>query len=156
MRDDDAKVFDRRLVKETLFRFEVEVEMEEAVKDFVSESLKLLEVRVEEEDVIEVDNKMTLVDEVLEDVSHERLKGGRGIAKAKGHDKWFKEAEVALKGGFPFVTGFDTNVVITPVDIEFRKIMRRLKFVYKVWNKGEQEGIFYRDIIELSVILDRS
>ncbi len=76
MRDDDAKVFDRRLVKETLFRFEVEVEMEEAVKDFVSESLKLLEVRVEEEDVIEVDNKMTLVDEVLEDVSHERLKGG--------------------------------------------------------------------------------
>ena len=76
MRDDDAKVFNRRLVKETLFRFEIEVKMEEAAKDFVSENLKLLKVRVEEEDVIEVDDEMTLVNEVLEDVSHERLKGG--------------------------------------------------------------------------------
>jgi len=42
MRDDDTKVSDRRLVEETLFRFKVEVKMEESAKDFVSESLKLL------------------------------------------------------------------------------------------------------------------
>ncbi len=62
---------------------------------------------------------------------------------------------MAFKGGFPFVTMFDTNVVVTPVDIEFHKIVRRLKFVYKVQNEGEQEGVFYCDIVELSVILDR-
>ncbi len=154
MRDDDTKVSDRRLVEETLFRFKVEVKMEESAKDFVSESLKLLKVQVEEEDIVEVDNEVILVDEVLEDMSHERLKGGQGIAKAKSHDEGFKEAKVALKGGFPFVAGLDMDVVITPADIKFGKITRRLKFVYKVWNEGEWKSVFNHDIIELLIILD--
>ncbi len=45
---------------------------------------------MKDEDIIQVNDNMALVKEVFEDVIHEGLKGGWGIAKAKGHDKGFK------------------------------------------------------------------
>ena len=124
------------------------------MKDFMSKDLQLVKVRVKEEDVIEVDNEIALVDEVLENVSHKGLKGSRGITKAKGYNKGFKEAQVAFKSSFPFVAFFDTNVVITLANIKLCKVMRGLKFINKVWDEQETEGIFNGDIVELLVVLN--
>ena len=62
--DNNAQVFDRKLVKGAFFRFEVEVIFGEAGKDVVSELVEGSEVVMEDEDVVEVDDKVVLVDEV--------------------------------------------------------------------------------------------
>ena len=77
-----------------------------------------------------------MINDVIEDRIHERLKGGWGIAKAKGHDEGFKKAKRAFEGSFPFFTFADTDVVVTSVDVKLGKIAGALAFVYEVGNEG--------------------
>jgi hypothetical protein len=49
---------------------------------------------------------------------------------------------------------FNTDVVITSADIEFSKITGALKFINEVWNKRERGGVFYRDVVEVAIVLD--
>jgi hypothetical protein len=120
--NDDAKIFDRSAVEKALFRFEVKVVFCKSTEYFVGECVEVIEVWVKQEDVVEIDYEMSLVDEVAEDVIHEGLKGGWGIAEAKGHDEGFKKAKGALKGGFPLIASANADVVIAPADVEFGKI----------------------------------
>jgi hypothetical protein len=47
------------------------------------------------------------------------LKGGGGVCEAKIHNKRFVESAAGDKGGLPFVTGFDSNIVVTPANVKF-------------------------------------
>ena len=123
MGDDDTEVLDRGLVEKTFLGFEVQIKFEEMVEDFMGEFVECGKIVMKKEDVIEVNDKVTLVDKVLEDMGHKGLKCGRGIAKAEGHDEGFEETELAFEGGFPFITLFDVDVIVTPMDIEFGKVM---------------------------------
>jgi hypothetical protein len=49
------------------------------------------EVRVRNEDVIEVYHDISRQDEILEDVVHHCLEGGQGVGKAEVHHQWLKE-----------------------------------------------------------------
>ena len=91
---------------------------------------------MEHKDVIEVNDEVTLVDKVLKDGIHEGLKGGRGVAETKSHDEGFEEAFLALKGGFPFIALFDTNVVVTPADVKLCKVTSSAEFVDEVRDQG--------------------
>ena len=68
----------------------------------------------EDENVIKVDAYHTITDEVLEDLIHHRLKGGRAVSEAKVHNQWFEKTTVSLKGCFPLVTFFGPHIIITP------------------------------------------
>ena len=87
---------------------------------------------VEHEDVVQVDYEVFLIDEVVEDRVHEGLEGGWGITETESHDEGFKESKGAFEGGFPFIALADTNVIVTPADVELGKIAGALEFVNEV------------------------
>jgi hypothetical protein len=128
----------------------------EAGQDIMGKDMEIREVVMEEQDVVEIDDEVAGVNKVRKNRVHKRLKGGGGIAEAEGHDKGFKEAKGAFEGGFPFIAMFNTDVVITPADVEFGKIAGALKFIDEVRNKRKWGGVFYRDVVEVAVILDRA
>ena len=68
--------------------------------------------------VIHVDLEPALGNHVGEDVIHERLKGRRGIAKAKEHYGGFIESKRGDECSLPLVFLPDMNVVIAPSDIK--------------------------------------
>ena len=90
---------------------------------------------VEHEDVVQVDYEVFLIDKVVEDIVHKGLKGGWGVAEAESHDEGFKETKGAFEGGFPFVALADTDVIVTPADVELDKIAGALEFVNEVGNE---------------------
>jgi hypothetical protein len=102
---------------------------------------------MEHEDVVQVNDKVLLVDKVREDGVHKGLESGRGIAEAKGHDEGFEETKGAFKGSFPFIAFFNVDVVITPVNIKFGKIMGTLEFIDEVRDQGQRCGILNGNII---------
>ena len=68
---------------------------------------------MKQEDVVQIDNDVSLVNEVFKEGIHEGLEGGRGVTQPECHDERFKEAKQSLKSGFPLVACFYANVVIT-------------------------------------------
>ena len=88
----------------------------------MGEDRKLCQGVMEDEDVIEVDNDMTSINKVHKYFFHDSLEGCGGVAEPKHHDQGFKEAELCLKGSFPFVPFFDADVVISPSDIQFCEV----------------------------------
>ena len=77
---------------------------------------------MEQKDVIQIDNDMSLVNKVFKEGIHEGLKGGWGVTKPKCYDEGFKEAKRGFKSGFSLIAGFYANVVITRVQVELGKI----------------------------------
>jgi hypothetical protein len=88
--------------------------------------MEIGKVIMKHEDVIQVNDKVLLVDKVREDSIHEGLESGRGIAEAEGYDEGFEEAKGAFKGSFSLIAFFNADVVVTPLDIKFSELMGSL------------------------------
>ena len=80
------------MIKGTFLWLEVEVIFGKASEYFVSECMEVLEVTMKQEDVVKVNYKVSFIYKVAEDVVHKGLKGCRGIAESKCHDKGFKKS----------------------------------------------------------------
>ena len=106
--------------------------------------------------IVHIDHHIPFIDEVLEDVVHHGLEGGRAVGEAEEHDHGFKEAPIRSEGGFPLVS--DSHIVVSPTDIQFRKVpgLGVRNPVDNVWYKGQWVGVLHRHCIELSVVLDKS
>ena len=72
----------------------------------------------EDEKVVHIDDQPSFCNHVPEGVVHKLLECGWGVGKPKEHDCWFKKAFMGDKGGFPLVTIFDVDIVITPSDVK--------------------------------------
>src|SRR6266404_5320139 len=110
---------------------------------------------MKDEDIIKVNNNMALIKEVFKNVIHEGLEGGWGIAEAKGHDEWFKYAQRCFKSSFPLVFMTDTNVVVSPTDVELGEVAGVMQLVNEVRDEGERSCILDSDIVKTSVVLYR-
>jgi hypothetical protein len=152
--NDDTEVFDGGLVERAFLGFEEEVMFPKAGEDVMGKGMKELEGGVEEENIIKVDNKMTFIDKVREDGVHKGLEGRWCITKAKGHDEWLEEAKRALEGCFPFVTFSDTDLIVTPADVELCEVVRSLELIDEFGNKSKRSGILDRNIVEGAIVLD--
>jgi hypothetical protein len=129
---------------------------EKGDEDDMGQRMEVWKVIIKHKDVIQVNDKVLLVDKVGEDSVHKGPKSGRGIAEAKGHDEGLKKSEGALKDGFPFITFFNVNVVVSPSDIEFGKVTGTLEFINEIGNQGQRCGVFNGNIIEVMIILNRA
>src|SRR5712672_4335440 len=65
-----------------------------------------------------------------------------------------KEAKGALEGCFPFVTFSDTDVIVTPADVELCEVTRSLELIDEFGNKRKGSGIFDGDIVNGVIVLD--
>ena len=68
--------------------------------------------------VVHVDLEPMFSNHISKDVVHECLKGWWSVTEAKEHDHGFEETERGDKCCFPLILFSDTDVVITPSDIE--------------------------------------
>ena len=156
LRDEDSEIFDGGLIKGALLWFEVQIVLGKALEDFVREGVEFVQSKVKEKYIIEVDDEVSAINQVTKNSVHEGLKGCRGITKAKGHNKGFKESKGAFKSSFPFVAGLDTDVVVSPSDVKFCKISGALEFIDEVGDQREGCFILDGDIVEGAIVLDRA
>ncbi|PFH50821.1 hypothetical protein AMATHDRAFT_143999, partial [Amanita thiersii Skay4041] len=77
-------------------------------------------------DVVHVDNHPAFCDFSPEYIIHHGLKCCWQIE----HHQRFKKAPISPECRFPFITVFDPDVVISPANVHFRKILCFGQFVY--------------------------
>ena len=80
------------------------------------------------QDVVHVDDDTSAFGKeaqlkVFEYLIHHGLKGAWWICQTEEHDLWFKKAIFGLKCCILFIAGFDPDVVISPLYVEFGKDM---------------------------------
>ena len=71
-----------------------------------------------DQDVIHIADEFSMADVVLEDFIHHDLECGRGVAQAKEHHLQFMHPMVGGKGGFPFITFLNPNIIEAPVEVQ--------------------------------------
>jgi hypothetical protein len=104
--------------------------------------------------VIHIDNDVSGSDFFPEDGVHHCLKGGKGISEAKEHDQRLKKSSVGFECGFPFVTFFHSDIVVSPLDIELGKPLFSNKLANKFLNKRKGIVIAYGVVIEYVIVLN--
>ncbi|KAF8232377.1 hypothetical protein L208DRAFT_1272838, partial [Tricholoma matsutake] len=100
-------------------------------------------------DVIEIDADNAFEDEVVEDVVHHGLKGGRAIK----HHRWLKHPPVCLESCFPLIAVFYPDIVIPPSDVQFREPFCPSQFVQQVPYQRQWVGVLDCAIVQIPVVL---
>ena len=111
-----------------------------------------LEVFCEDEDVIQVNDNLSFIDELPENFIHHPLEGGRRVAETKEHDSGLKQAPVGPEGGFPLISLLDTNMVVSISHIDLREDVGIAETVKKIINSREGIPVFLGYTIQGSVI----
>ena len=101
----------------------MKIKLSHSLKEIVGLLSVGLGVRGGNKEVIHVDDKLSFSDYVSEHIIHEVLERCNGVIKAKEHDSGFKESFVGDEGHFPVVTGFDADIVVSPMNIEPSEVM---------------------------------
>jgi hypothetical protein len=81
----------------------------------------------EDEDVVDVHYDLSIVNLDSENFVHHGLESSGWIRKAKEHDSGFVETAIGSKGGLPFISFLYTDIVVTPTNVKFGKILSILK-----------------------------
>jgi hypothetical protein len=114
-----AKVFNVSLFKDTLFWFQEEVMVLQFLEDTADQSTVEFKVIIGGNDnVVHVDEQPPFYCFFSEDVIHHCLEGGWRICQSKEHDHWFKQPFAGFEGGFVFISFFQMDVVVSPVNVE--------------------------------------
>ena len=85
-----SKIFNFRLVEFTFFWFEIEFVFSKMFHDLSNMFVMSIKILVENKDIIEIDENVSLRNLDMEDVVHHCLEGSRGIGKSKKHDEGFE------------------------------------------------------------------
>jgi hypothetical protein len=109
-----------------------------------------------DEDVIQVDTDHTLGDEILENVIHHSLKGGRAVSETEEHHQRFKESLVGAECSLPFIIFFDMDIVVPPSAIKLGKVSCALEMIDKIGNEWKWIDILDSLCIECPIVLDES
>ncbi len=108
----------------------------------------------EDQDVVKVDRHLAFGDEVMEDVVHHPLERGRGVCEPKEHDGGFEEASVCVEGSLFFIPFSDSDIVVSPTDIELREVFGAVKFVDKFRDEGERVSVLDCHLVQFAIVLD--
>jgi hypothetical protein len=106
-----------------------------------------------DEKVIHIDDEPSFSDHVSKGVIHESLKSCGGVGKSEEHYRGLEETFVGNKGGLPLVSVFDSDIVISPLDIELSERLGISEFVDEVGNEREGIGIVNSVFVDIPVVL---
>ena len=73
------------------------------------------------EDIVHVDGEPSFSEFFFEQGVHHSLEGGWGVGEPEEHDTRLEEAFIRNEGRLPFVALLDTNIIVSPSDVEFRE-----------------------------------
>ena len=104
-----------------------------------------------DKEVIHVNNEPSFCNHITKGVIHELLEGGRGVGETEEHYSRFEESLMSDKSGFPLVSVFDLDIVISPPNVKFGEYLRPLEFINEIGNKWE--GICIADCMLIDVLV---
>jgi hypothetical protein len=84
---------------------------------------------------------------------HHHLEGGWQIGEAEEHNHGLEESFWGKEGGFPFISVFDTDVVIPPLDVKFGEQGAPTKVVNSLGNEWGVVAIFLSPLVDRSIVL---
>ncbi|KAG5348809.1 hypothetical protein C0989_008006 [Termitomyces sp. Mn162] len=98
----------------------------------MADMLRMLRQRIRvDQDIVQIYDDKDVI-HVMEDVVHEVLEGGGGVSHSKGHYKILKEAVAGAKGGLPFMSRGDLDVVVAGTKVDFCVNLGAAKAINKV------------------------
>lgn len=104
-----------------------------------------------DEDVVEV-NDAEDVEVLAKGVVHEVLEGCWSVGETEGHDGVLEVAVAAAKGGFPFVSGSDSNEVVRAAQIELGKESSFGKSVEGFGDEREWVTVLESELVEAPIV----
>ena len=91
----------------------------------------------EDQNVIQIHYHDSFGYEGPEDVVHHSLEGSRTIGHSEEHHEGFEEAAVGMEGCLPFVSGLDTYIIETPLDVKLCEVLGSAELGDELRDKGE-------------------
>ena len=131
----------------------MEVKLSHSLKNPVSLFSVGRRIREGNEEVIHIDDKPSFSNHVSEGIVHELLKRHRGVAETEEHHGWFEESFVGDESGFPLMTVFDADVVVSRANIKLGKVVSIFQLVHEVGDEGKRVGVVDSMFIEVTVVL---
>ena len=107
----------------------------------------------EYQDIVHVDDELSFCDHISKGRVHESLEGQWQVTLSKEHDQRFINTVRCDECSFPFVSFFDSDVVIPPPNVHFGDFFQ---FVDEGRNERERIGILDSMFIEVLVVLARA
>jgi hypothetical protein len=158
----DPQIVDFFLFEGTLLWFQIEVMLLEDVQHSVDVhpmSLTVLLFRLPRSpsgvdgDVIHIYGEPSLSHLFTKDGVHHHLECGREVGEAKKYHRGFEKSFWSEEGCLPFIPWFDSNIVVSPVDIELREEGAATKAVNSLWDQGRDIAILPCPLIHRSIVL---
>jgi hypothetical protein len=151
--NDQAQVFYFGLLKLTLRRLQEKLVLPENLQDSPSDLPVLLKGLGEDEYVIHIDHDHSFRDEILENLVHHGLEGGRAVGVAEEHDQWLEKTPVGPERGLPLVSFLHLDVIKAPSDVKFGEVLGASKLIDEFRDEGEWVPVLDHDCIESPVVL---
>ena len=92
----------------------------------------------------------------MKGVIHEALKSGGGIGETKEHHSGFKESLMDDEGRFPLMPVFDSDIIVSPSDVEPGEDFCPLEFIDEVGNEGERVCVMDSVFVNVAIVLTGS
>ena len=105
------------------------------------------------EEVDHVNDKPSFCDHITKGVIHEVLESGRRIGETKEHHSGFKESLMGDEGGFPLMSIFDSDIIVSPSNVKLGEDFCPLKFIDEVRNKGKRVCVTDSVFIDVAIVL---
>ena len=80
-------------------------------------------------------DRNTFHNHVGKNMIHEGLKGAGSVAESKEHDGWFKKSKRGDECSLPLIFLMNTDVVVTPANVEFSEVGGILHVINKFRDK---------------------
>jgi len=84
----------------------------------------------------------------MEDMIHDILKSGGGVTQSKGHDQELIVSLMGSEGSLGDFFLFHTYMVVSRMEIKFRKVLRTTLFIQKVFNDRDEKFGFDCKFVE--------
>ena len=110
--------------------------MTESLKDEADFVIKVVSRMSANGQVIHINDKPSCSNVVRKVEVHKHLERRWGAAKSEKHYRWFEQSKRRDEGSFPFITLFDSNVVIPPSYVKLGEERELAKVIDEVGDKG--------------------
>jgi len=83
------------------------------------------------------------------------LEGGGTVGHSEEHYEGFEEAAIGTEGYLPFVSGLDSYVIETPLDIKLGKVLGSVELGDELGDEGERVPVLDGYGVQCAIVLDQ-
>ena len=110
-------------------------------------------VRGVNEQIVHVNDKPSFRNHVAKRIVHKTLESGGEVSEAEELYCGFKEPFVGDEGGFPLMSVFNSDIIVSPSDIKLGEDFCSLEFVDKVGNEGKRVCVTDSVFVDIAIVL---